>query len=199
MEFGEVIRRRRMVRNFRSDPVPREVLGRILDTARKAPSAGFSQGVELLVLEGVDATERFWARSFPLATRDDFRWPGLLDAPVLITPLAHAQAYLDRYSEPDKVASGLGSGEDAWPVPYWLTDAAMAAENILLAATDEGLGALFFGLFHGETEVMSEFGVPDTHKPIGSIAVGYPAPDVPGRSIARGRRALDEMVHWGSW
>ncbi len=186
-----------MVRNFRPDPVPREVLDRILDAGRRAPTAGFSQGVELLVVEGAAGTERFWSRTF--LTREGFRWPGLFQAPVLIVPLAHSQAYLDRYSESDKVASGLGSSEEAWPVPYWLTDAAMAAQNILLAATDEGLGALFFGIFLGEKEVMAEFGVPDAYKPIGSIALGHPAPDELSSSLARRRVPVEEMVHRGSW
>ncbi len=52
MELGEAIRRRRMVRNFEDRPVPAEALERILDHARRAPSAGHTQGFAFLVLEG---------------------------------------------------------------------------------------------------------------------------------------------------
>ncbi|HMC80871.1 MAG TPA: nitroreductase family protein, partial [Acidimicrobiia bacterium] len=52
MEFGEVVLRRRMVRNFEDRPVPAEALQRILDHARRAPSAGHTQGASFLVLVG---------------------------------------------------------------------------------------------------------------------------------------------------
>jgi nitroreductase len=120
-------------------------------------------------------------------------------APVLVVPIAHAQAYLDRYSEPDKAASGLGVSEDRWPVPYWYTDAAFGVMLALLAAEDEGLGALFFGIFFREAELMAEFGVPSGYKPIGTIAIGHKAPDPRSRSLARGRRPLDEVTHRGGW
>jgi nitroreductase len=199
VELTEVVRRRRMIRNFTADPVDPEVLDRILDAGRRAPSAGFAQGVDLLVLEGPDETERFWKSSFDERARSTFRWPGLFRAPVLVLPIAHAGAYLARYSEPDKATTGLGESEDRWPVPYWLTDAAMAAENLLLAAVDEGLGALFFGIFRGEGVLLAELGVPDGYRPIGAIALGHPAPDEPGRSSNRPRRALDDVVHRGGW
>ena len=52
VEFGEVVRRRRMVRDYAPDrPVPAEVRERLLEHAIRAPSAGFSQGWAFLVLE----------------------------------------------------------------------------------------------------------------------------------------------------
>jgi len=151
------------------------------------------------VLEGPEQTGRYWDISLPPGRRERFRWPGLLRAPALVVPLASSEAYLRRYSEPDKARSGLGAGEDRWPVPYWYLDTAMAAMAMLLAATNEGLGALFFGIFAREAELMAAFGVPETHRPIGTIAIGRPAPDEPGRSLRRGRRSLDETVHRGHW
>jgi nitroreductase len=199
MEFADVVRGRRMVRDFRTDPVDPVVLDRILDAARRAPSAGFAQGIELLVLEGTDQTERFWACTFTPEARASFRWPGLFRAPVLVVPFAHAATYLERYSEPDKVATGLGEAEDRWPVPFWLTDAAMAAENLLLAVVDEGLGALFFGIFSDTPALRATFDVPDGYEPLGAIALGHPASDEKSRSVARGRRPRDDVVHRGSW
>ncbi|TDC28455.1 nitroreductase family protein, partial [Micromonospora sp. KC213] len=62
MEFAEVVRRRRMVRNYDPDrPVPPEVVDRLLDHAVRAPSAGFAQGWGFLVLEAAADRERFWA------------------------------------------------------------------------------------------------------------------------------------------
>ena len=50
MNFAEVVRKRRMVRHFTSEPVPRETVERIVETAQHAPSAGFSQGVSFVVV-----------------------------------------------------------------------------------------------------------------------------------------------------
>jgi nitroreductase len=199
VELSEVIRRRRMVRAFRPDPIDTAVLDRLLSAARHAPSAGFSQGVEYLVLEGPEETERFWTCTFTPEGRRTFRWQGLFAAPVIVVPFAHAATYLARYSEPDKADTGLGASADAWPVPFWLTDAAMAAENLLLAVVDEGLGALFFGIFGEPGALRGAFGVPDDYEPIGAIAIGHPAPDEPGQSAGRTRRAVAEVVHRGGW
>jgi len=195
MEFQDVVRRRRMVRNFDDRPLPPELVERLLDNARRAPSAGFSQGFEFLVLEGREQTERFWQATFPQG-REGFQWPGLFRAPLIIVPLAHKQAYLDRYAEPDK--GWTDRDESRWPVPFWLIDTGFAALLILLTAVDLGLGALFFGITQVE-RVRAAFGVPDAYQPIGAIAVGYPAPDRPSASLKRGRRPLAEIVHRGQW
>ena len=61
MDFQEVVRRRRMVRTFTGEPVPKESLERILDNAVRGPSAGFSQGQSFLLLTEPADRERFWA------------------------------------------------------------------------------------------------------------------------------------------
>jgi len=199
MEFSDAVRRRKMVRNFEQRPVPQAVLHRLLDTARRAPSAGFSQGFDFLVLAGPEQTGRYWDITLPEPRRASFGLPGLLHAPVLVLPLTDKQAYLDRYSEPDKAAAGL-QREEAWPVRYWDVDTAFATMLLLLAAVDEDLGALFFGIFSEEERLLAEFGVPAAHHPIGTVAIGYAAPDQPPSSATRRpRRPLSEMVHFGQW
>ncbi len=196
MEFQEVVRRRRMVRNFDDRPVPPETLDRILDNARRAPSAGFSQGFEFLVLEGPEQTGRYWDALFPAERRSGFRWPGLFRAPVLIVPLAHKQAYIDRYAEPDK--GWTDRDERRWPVPYWHIDTGFAALLMLLTTVDAGLGALFFGIFD-PAAFRAAFAIPDAYEPIGAIAIGYPLDDRPSLSLRRGRRPAESVVHRGMW
>lgn len=197
MELGEAIRRRRMVRNFEDRPVPAAALERILDHARRAPSAGHTQGFAFLVLEGPEQVGRFWDCTFPAERRSGFRWPGLFRAPVIILPCASKEAYLARYAEPDKGWADRDEGR--WPVPYWDVDCGFATMAILLTAVDEGLGALFFGIFEGLPEVRAAFGMPDDFRPIGAVALGWPAPDEPSPSLRRGRRPPDEVVHRGRW
>ena len=188
-----------MVRNFERRPVPPVLVDRILANAQRAPSAGFSQGWAFLVLEG-DDTATFWDATFPRdeGGRDSFRWPGLFDAPLIVVPLSHKAAYLDRYAEADK--GWTDRDESRWPVPYWDIDTGMAAMLMLLTAVDVGLGALFFGIFPKRMARFREaFGIPDEYTPIGALAIGWPLPDQPSPSISRGRRPPADVIHRGRW
>lgn len=201
-EFADVVRARRMTRAFALDPVPRPVLAGLVDLASRAPSAGKTQGWHLVVLEGA-GTSRFWDITLPPERRATFRWQLVLDAPVIALPLSDPQAYLDRYSEPDKAASGLGVHTEMWPAPYWTVDAAMAVNTLLLAAEDAGLGALFFGVFEGEGYLREELEIPDHLELLGAIALGHPLAaqieNGAGRSASRPRRSPDEIIHLGGW
>lgn len=167
------------------------MLDRILANSQRAPSAGFSQGFNFLVLEDADA-RTFWRITSP-------RRGEHFTTPAVIVPLADKQAYLDRYREPDKAGLGLEK-EENWPVPFWLVDTSFATMIILLSATAEGLGCWFFGIFQGEDELLQHFEVPGRFKPIGAIALGYPAErSVRSPSLKRGRRAFEEVFHKGRW
>jgi len=197
--FDRLVRARRMVRAFRDEAVADDLLRDLLDLARRAPSAGNAQPWEHLVLRGGDV-ERYWDTTLPdPGARARFRWQGLLAAPVLVIPYVRPDAYVERYSEPDKAATGRGAGEGAWPVPYWWVDGGAALQNLLLACTAAGLGACFFGQFEHEPAVRAAFGVPDDRRALGTVALGWPAPDEPGRSARRPRPPLDDVVHWGRW
>jgi len=199
MEFTEMLRKRRMVRSFDGRPLGAGLLDRLLDHATRAPSAGFTQGWAFVVLEGPEQTGRFWRHTMPPEERDGFHWPGLLRAPAVVLPLSSRQAYLDRYAEPDKAGAGL-TDEAAWPVPYWDVDCAFATMLLLLGATDAGLGALFFGIFRGEAELLADLGVPPAYRPIGAVAIGHPdGGDAPSASLARGRRPAGDVVRLGGW
>jgi len=199
VEFSEEVARRRMVRSFEQRPVPTEKLQRILDAGRRGPSAGFSQGIHFLVLRTVEELIHFWT------VTEEPGWPWKEEdlaagPPVIVLPLSDKQAYLDRYSRPDKAGTGMDE-EEGWPVPYWDLDTAMAAMLMLLAAVDEGLGGWLFGIFHGERELLDSLGVPAGVRAIGSLGFGYPAAEERRKGSPRTltRRPPDEVVHWGRW
>jgi nitroreductase len=199
MDFGDVVRARRMVRSYSDRVVEPELVDRLIDLARRAPSAGNSQGWNFVVLEGPAQTAKLWDVTMPAPeTRAAFRWQGLLTAPVIVLPIANRDAYTSRYSEPDKVRTGLGNAAN-WTVPYWQVDTAFATMTLLHAATDAGLGALFFGVFHRADELLASLGVPDGNELIGAIALGWPDDDEPGRSSDRPRRELTNVIHRGAW
>jgi nitroreductase len=199
MEFREVVRRRRMVRNY--DPsrsVPAEVRERLLEHAIRAPSAGFSQGWAFLVLESPQDRDRFWRAATP-PTQVWQQWlTGMRTAPLIIVAHSNRQAYLDRYAEADK--GWTDRDEARWPVPYWHIDTGFASLLMLLTVVDEGLGACFFGIPPECTDAYrAEFGVPDEYTPIGAISVGYPVADHRSGSLKRGRTPLSQVVHNGQW
>jgi nitroreductase len=188
-----------MTRAFIAEPVQPSVLDQVLETARRAPSAGNAASVQFLVLTGHDV-HAYWDVTLPVDKRASFPWPGLLIAPCLVIPFVEPAAYVRRYAEPDKARTGLGEDEDAWSTPYWWVDGGMAAMSVLLGAEEAGLGALFFGLFEHESAVRRRFGVPDGRRAIGSIAIGSAAPNQrPSISSGRPRPSLSDVVHRGGW
>jgi len=188
-----------MVRRFDpSVPVPREVVRDLVALAVRAPSAGFSQGWDFVAL--LDAGDRaaFWDATDQGRPADSWL-RGVSAAPALVLCLSDADAYLDRYAEPDK--GWTDRSPERWPIPYWDTDTAMAAMVLLLAAEDAGLGALFFGVPGDRHDAVREaHGIPAGRRVVGVVALGKPAATaarVGGSPRTRGRRPLDEVLHEG--
>lgn len=199
MEFADVVRRRRMVRNYRDEPVDPAALDRILAAARRAPSAGFSQGQTLLVVTDADTRRRIAQLadepSYVAAGFD----PWISRAPIHVVVCTRPESYLERYREPDKGGpdSPLARAEN-WTVPYWWVDAGATMMILLLAAVDEGLAAGFLGS-HSLGDVKRLLDIPNDVEPIGIVTIGHPAPDRKSGSLARGRRPTHEVVRHGRW
>lgn len=200
-----MVRRRRMVRAYRTDStVPRAALIRMLQHATRAPSAGFTQGWDFVVLTAAQDRARFWTAATPAdppgtgrqAAGPDPWLQGMMTAPVLVLCLSDPHRYLDRYAEPDKGWTDRDPGR--WRVPYWDVDTGMAAMSMLLTAVDEGLGACLFGVpAQRHATVLAAFDVPDDRRIVAVIATGRPAPDRRSPSLRRGRRPWGEVVHEG--
>jgi nitroreductase len=196
MEYREVLRRRRMVRDYTDEPLDPELVERILASALRAPSGGFSQGWAFLALTEPADRERFW----PFVPTSLEPAPGLRRAQLVVVAMSDKQVYLDRYAEADK--GWEDRAEARWPVPYWHVDTGMAALLMLLTAVDEGLGACLIGILPEHLGLFkAEFGVPDALEPIGAVTVGHRAPDLPrqGSAFARRRRPTEDVIHRGQW
>jgi len=197
MELTEVLRRRRMVRRFAPEPLTDHEVETILAASLRAPSAGSTQGTEILVLVTHSERSRFWAATTDPDAEETAWLAGLRPAPLLLVVCACREAYLRRYAEPDK---GWDPRDEArWSAPYWDIDAGMAALLALLAAVDLGLGACFFGVPPDRLATFrATFAVPERFRPVGVVAVGHPAPGEAPRRPAR-RRSAEERVHRGWW
>ena len=185
VEFSEVLRRRRMVRDYSDRPLDEQSVERILASAFRAPSAGFSQGWAFLVLSDPVDRSRLWT-FVPTRVQNT---PEIQKAPLIVVPMANKDAYQDR-------------AEARWPAPYWFIDTGMASLLMLLSAVDEGLDACFFGIQPEHIEPFrEEFGVPHEYSPIGAITIGYRAVDLAPQSERVGQRRKDSrsVLHRGQW
>ncbi len=196
MDFTEVVLKRRMVRRFQPDPVAPEVIERMLQLARHAPSAGFTQGQSYVVVtrpELKQAVARLCGEEWYVA--GGFH-PFISGAPVLVIPCTSESAYHRRYQEPDKIRPD--GSEIEWPVPYWFMDVGCSVMVVLLAAVNEGLAAGFAGA-HDLNALRDLLSIPAEVTPVGVIPIGYPAKDVPSPSLKRGRTADEVYIHHEGW
>jgi nitroreductase len=204
VDFKAILQRRRMVRAYEREPIPRSTIERIVATVRRAPSAGFSQGQRLLVVTNAETRmqiAQLLQESSPAPGRipQDDQW--ITAAPVLIIVGVREDDYHDRYRKPDKLIDGR---ELEWPVPYWHFDAGATAMLILLAAIDEGYAAGVFGVFMEAIEPFkSLLAIPEDVDVACCITIGRPADDSRWSAVSsrltQMRRPVDDLVRWERW
>lgn len=196
MELKDAILKRRMVRNFADKPVAPEMIERIVELTRHAPSAGFTQGQSFIVVTKPELRQAI----ANTCEEDEYIKSGftpfISKAPILLIPCTSELAYHRRYQEADK--TNENGSEIVWPVPYWFMDIGCAVMIALLAALDEGLVTAFVGSKDLDT-LRSLLKIPTEVTPVGVIAVGYRAVDMPSPSLKRGRKPDQDYVHYESW
>lgn len=196
MEFDAVVLGRRMVRNFTEDPFPQQDLNRILKLALHAPCAGFSQGWSFVVVR--DGKKR--KEIGRIQGEEEYGTGGFANfiskAPALIVVCASEEVYHKRYRESDKI--GQDGKEIEWPTAYWIFDVGAATMIILLAAVKLGYAAPFTGA-PDPKEIKRYLGIPDEYHPVGVISIGKGAEDKKSPSLKRGRKPLEQVVHYEKW
>jgi FMN reductase [NAD(P)H] len=196
MEFAEVVRKRKMIRSYLDQPVDPRALERILDAARRAPSAGHSQGQYLVVVTDAGTRKAIAELGNEPHYVASGMSPWMSTAPVHVVVCVREDDYHDRYREPDKLTDE-GTEMD-WPVPYWWVDAGATLMLVLLAAVDEGLSAGLFGS-HRLDGLKELLGIPDDVAPVCIITVGHAASTATTGSAKRGRKAPEQVVHRERW
>jgi len=196
MEFREMVLKRRMVRNFSDRPVDAAIIDRILELTRHAPSAGFTQGQSFILVTRPELRKAIAATCEEEEYVQSGFAPFISKAPVLLIPCTSEAAYHRRYQEADKVNED--GTEIVWPVPYWFMDIGCAVMIALLAAIDEGLVTAFAGSKDLD-QLRSLLDMPAEVTPVGVIAAGYRAADVPSPSLKRGRKSDEEYIHRERW
>ena len=179
------------------------MLERIADAAVVwAPSAGFSQGLRIVVVTDPGTRRRIAtaAKEDELAARGQTPWKAA--APVHMVVLTREDDYHDRYQQPDKLKITSGREID-WPAPYWYVDAGAATMVLMLAAIDEGLDTAIFGVT--DLQALQEtLALPDDIRFVAVVTMGYPVggdPESSGEAsvFAARRKARTEVVRWERW
>ncbi|KUF14307.1 5,6-dimethylbenzimidazole synthase [Streptomyces silvensis] len=195
-----VMRERRDIRNgFRGDPIPHEVLLRVLEAAHTAPSVGHSQPWDFVVIKSAETRRTMhelaqrqreaYAKSLPKGRAKQFKElkiEAILDTPVNIVvtadPTRGGRHTLGRHTQPQMA-------------PY---SSALAVENLWLAARAEGLGVGWVSFFD-EREMVRALGLPEHLEVVAYLCVGYvdEFPEEPELMQAgwSKRRPLSWVVH----
>ncbi|MCX4544593.1 nicotinate-nucleotide--dimethylbenzimidazole phosphoribosyltransferase [Streptomyces sp. NBC_01565] len=195
-----VMRERRDIRKgFRTDPIPHEVLLRVLEAAHTAPSVGHSQPWDFVVIRSAETRRTMhelaqrqreaYAKSLPKGRAKQFKElkiEAILDTPVNIVvtadPTRGGRHTLGRHTQPQMA-------------PY---SSALAVENLWLAARAEGLGVGWVSFFD-EREMVRALGLPEHLEVVAYLCVGYVDEFPPEPELAQAgwsqRRPLSWVVH----
>jgi nitroreductase len=171
MDFYDVIKKRKSIRKYKGDPVPDDVLNRILEAGRTAPSAKNIQPWHFIVVRDPNTKKKLAE-----ASRNQMF---MADADVILVGCILNSIAWTR----------MGGYMNAGPV-----DLTIAMEHMILAAACEGLGTCWIGAFV-EEDVKKILQVPDDVTVLALTPVGYPAEEAKDR----GRKHLREIVSYDSW
>ena len=173
-----------MVRSFDGTPLDPAWLEARCAEALGAPTAGNCAGVRMHVVAADDLGAYFAAATDEEWRARSRRYPGLARAGAAVLVTSRVEAYLARYREPDKAGAGLGR-RDAWPVPYWHTDAAMATMALLLLLEEASWQATLWGRFRHHDRVAAWAGLGD-EEIFATVLIGRAdGQDAPSASLGR--------------
>ncbi|MGC1455167.1 MAG: nitroreductase family protein [Nitrospirota bacterium] len=184
MELFEAIKTRRSVRTYQDKPVEDEKLQAVLDAVRMAPSWANMQCWRMVVVKDKAAREKISDLSYvesyfsPKGYKSNPSKKALAAAPVVIVLCA------------DPAQSGV-----LWDQDYYLVDAGIAAQNLMLAARSQGLGTVFVGVYD-EEKVKKLLNIPASVRIIGLLPLGYPTEE---KKDGPKRKPLDEICFNDRW
>lgn len=173
MEFKEVISKRRSIRAYKSDPVEHEKLAYVLEAARQAPSWKNLQCWRFMVVSS--EAQRTAVMSAYSPTNPGLK--ALQQAPVIIV-LCASPAESENWQDKD----------------FYMLDAGLAMEHLVLAATDQGLATCWQALFD-EARLREVLGVPGEFRVVALTPLGYPDQE----RNPRPRKALAEIAFAETW
>ena len=168
MSVLEIIQKRQSIRRYKEDPIPEEVLLRVLEAARLAPSGKNLQPWKFIIVKDKALREKLAS-----ASAGQFF---IAKAPVIIVGCGF----------PDNCYARMGRYMKSWPV-----DVTIALEHLILQAQEEGLGTCWIGSFE-EEEVKAILNIPENVRVLALTPLGYPNESPPFRR----RKTLEEIISY---
>ena len=184
MELIEAIKTRRSIRKYSDKPVEEENLQTVLEAVRMAPSWANYQCWRMVVIREKSMKQRISDLSYvesyfaPKGYKSNPSMKALAEAPVVIVLCA------------DPGQSGV-----LWGQNYYLVDVGLAAQNLMLAAKDQGLGTVFVGIYD-EEKLKHLLNIPEAIRIVGLFPLGYPAGDP---KEGPGRKPLQDICFHEQW
>lgn len=218
MELVEAIRARKSIRGYKSDPVPKEVLREILEIASRAPSAMNTQPCHFTVIAGQPLEtlrrtniEKFEAGEMPHPDMqferfaDEYRQRQVDLAVQLFQLLGIEREDKEKRNEWMKKGIGLFdapaaiviSVDRSLGVEHSQCAVGAVLQTIALAALNYGLGTCIMdqGFFYPDV-VREITGIPESHKVVLGLTIGYPDWDFPANKIETTREPLEKNTTW---
>jgi len=184
MDLFDAIRNRRSIRRYTDKPVENDKLAAVLEAVRQAPSWANMQCWRMVVVRDKAVKEKISDLSYvesyfaPKGYKANPSKKALAEAPVIIVLCAEPQQ------------SGA-----IWGQNYYLVDAGIASQNLMLAAYGQGLGTVFVGVYD-EVKVKGILNIPQNVRVIGLFPLGYPATE---QKDGPPRKPMQEICFEGQW
>lgn len=199
MDIYDAIYTLRAMRRLKTDPVPEELVWKVLDAAIRAPSGGNQQPWAFIVVTDPEKKRKIgewyleaWSKAYSVpAVKDamlanpamartfrsaDHLANNIADVPVLIFAAVRTSG----------LAETSGQGPNIFP----------AVQNLMLAARAEGLGTTLTTLHRAhEKDTRDLLGIPDGFETLAMIPLGWPK----GNFGSGPRRPVEDVTHWESW
>ncbi|MHA1196458.1 MAG: nitroreductase family protein [Promethearchaeota archaeon] len=171
MEFYEVVKKRRSYRQFKPEMPKREIIEKIINAARLAPTWANMQGMHYIIVQDEAKVKEIWKA---IGQRKKFS-----NAPMFI---------VGAIAESD-------SGKNSSGEKYYPVDFGICFEHIILAATAEGLGTCWIGWFD-ENKVKEILEIPKKYRVLGITPLGYPLKE---KSEVTDRKPLEKIIHFNKF
>ena len=172
MDCIETINRRRSIRKFKNTEIGKENIDILLNAAQAAPSAGNMQGRDFIIV-----TDRTIKRELVVAAHNQHF---IASAPIIIVAVANIKRSSSRYGSRGEL--------------FAIQDATASVMNIMLAATNIGLGTCWIGAFD-EDIVRDILNIPMGERPVAMVPIGYPDED----PVMPQRMDMDQIIHREKW
>jgi nitroreductase len=183
MEVFDAIVNRRSVRSYKPDPIEETKLQRVLEAVRCAPSAQNRQPYRFIVIRDPEVQAQVrtcYKKDWYLRNRP----------PVIIVACAVLE---ESWMKGPRSTDGLRDYGDERFADYWKVDTAIAMQNLMIAATGEGLGTVWIGGFN-EACLRRVLRIPSTMRVVAMTPLGYPAPEPADARPRRPKKRLEDLI-----